>query len=541
MSVALDIIQRDKDLRQGRGVWDNHWQELAEVFLPRRADFTRARSEGESRLDNIFDSTPMQARRGLASSIDGLLKPKNGKWFHITVRDEDLKEDDEVKLWLDDATEQLAREMYFPGARFIQRSGEVDDDLVTFGTGILFIGESKDLGRLMFRSISLKNGAIGEDSDGKIDTLYITMPLTARQAEQRYGDKIGDKTKEALKKPNAKPDERFDFIQAIQPRKDRDPRKRDNLNMPFADTVVDVKSEHIVREAGFQEFPAAVPRWDTASDELYGRSPAMIALGDALTLQAQAETLLRAGQKEVDPPLLVADDSIFEAPRTYPGGIIPYDLEMAVELGRVPVEALRIGSKIPLGREMQNDSRDLVQRAFFRNVFNLPIEGPQMTATEILERKEEFIREIGPVFGRLGSDYVEAVVDRSFNIMLRGGGFTEPPEILKGREVEFELISPVERARKQIEAAGFARSLELIAPIAEVQPEVWDNINGDKVYRASPEIFGWPEDWLRPTDDVNEIREGRAEQQQAETQALQAQQIADIAKTGSEVVGATQE
>lgn len=532
-----DILARHKNLTNDRRQWEAHWQELAEIMLPRRADFTGHRAEGEKRTEKIFDSTPMQARRGLSSAIDGLLKPKTGRWFSIEVEDEDLNEGDEVKAWLEDTEKRLFKAIYNPRARFVQRSGEVDDELVTFGTGCLFIEGSRDMKGLLFRSITLKRICIAENSEGAIDTIFIDTPLTARQAEQRFGrENIGEKTREAVAGPDAKPDKVFGFLQVIQPRHERDPRRWDNLNLPFSDCTIDVESRHKVSESGFHEFPCAIPRWDTASDELYGRSPAMIALGDSLTLQAQAETVLKAGQKEVDPPLLAADDSVFGNILTYPGGITHFDLEAAKEMGGPPVIPLNTGANIPLGREMQQDSRDLIWAAFFRNVLQLPTDAPKMTATEVLERREEFVRTIGPVFGRLEADYIAVTVERSFNIMMRSGLFGDPPDVLRGRDVQFKMVSPVEKARKQIEAAGVARTMELLAPFIQFQPELVDNFDGDEIARDAPDIFGMPKRWIRSKVQVDAIRSQKAQQQQAAALLAGAGQAAQVAEKVSKIL-----
>ncbi|WP_420348625.1 portal protein [Pelagibius sp.] len=507
-----DLLARHKRLKDQRRLWESHWQELAEVMLPRRADFTTEHLAGERRRDHLFDGTPMLARRGLSAAIDGLLKPKTARWFRIKTRDEDLGEDEAVKRWLEMAEERLYRALYDRRARFIQRSGEVDDDLVTFGTGVLFVGEGRDLNRLLFRSFHLKDVVLGENADGEIDTVFVTLRLTARQAAQRFGEAaLGRDTREALK--DGGEDKPFTFLQAVMPRRGRDSRRRDNASLPFASVVIDVQSEHRVSESGYHEFPFAVPRWDTAAGEVYGRSPGMIALPDANTLQQMGKTLLVAGHKAVDPPLLVGDDSVFGTPKTFPGGITTFDMQAARDLGRIPIEPLQTGFNLPLGREMQKDARDQIWAAFFRNVLQLPVDAPRMTATEVLERKEEFIRTIGPVFGRLESDYIGQVVERSFNILLRAGAFPEAPEILQGREVVFDFASPVEQARRQIEAAGAARSVELLAPFVQADPGILDNFDGDAIARDTPEIFGMPQRWLRPKEAVESLREGRQQAQ----------------------------
>jgi hypothetical protein len=98
-------------------------------MLPRWADFTVASAAGAKRTNQIYDSTPMLARRGLSAAIDGLLKPRTSGWFHIKARDEELNDDDEAKAWLEDTEERMRRAIYNRQARFIQRTGEVDDDL----------------------------------------------------------------------------------------------------------------------------------------------------------------------------------------------------------------------------------------------------------------------------------------------------------------------------------------------------------------------------------------------------------------------------
>ena len=58
-----------------------------------------------------------------------------------------------------------------------------------------------------------------------------------------------------------------------------------------------------------------------ASNEIYGRSPAMTALPDVKMLNEMSKTTIKAAQKQVDPPLLVPDDGFLLPVRTVPGGL----------------------------------------------------------------------------------------------------------------------------------------------------------------------------------------------------------------------------
>ncbi len=526
-----DVLDRHKRLADGRRLWESHWQELAEYLLPRRADFTRASAPGAKRTEKQFDAVPMQAARGLAAALDGMLKPKTQRWFALRADDDALNEAHEVKLWLRQAEDRLFQAFYAPGSRFLQRSAEVDLDLVVFGTGVMFIGERGDADGLSFQSLHLGDTFIAENADGEIDTVFRRLRLTARQAAQKFGaDAIGEKTREALERDRQ--DDRFEFLQAVMPRTERDPEREDGPNMAFASLVVDVGSEHLVGEGGFEEFPFVIPRWDTATGEVYGRSPGMLALPDVKTLNQMAKTILEAGHKVVNPPLLVPNDGIGSNPRTFPGGVTPFDAGLLLQTGgRPPITPLITGANIPMGREMQNDMRAQVWGAFFRNVLQLPFDGPQMTATEILERKAEFMRVIGPTFGRLEADYTGPMVERAFQLMMRAGAFAEPPELLRGADIRFEYASPIAKAQKQIDAAAMAKTVQDLVPLVAQNPAILDNFDDDLVAREIAEANGLPQHWIRAADTVQALRAERAGAAQAEAMAGDLERLAQGAAT----------
>jgi hypothetical protein len=525
MNAVADILARHAKLKSARRTWEQTWQELAEVLLPRRADFTvQSLADGERRTDNIYDSVPMQARRSLSTAIDSLIKPRNVQWFHTRPRNEDLAADEETMKWSELVSKRMFNAIYAREARFIQRSGEVDNDLVTFGTGVLFIGEAKRPGSLLFRSFHLRDTLICESSEGVVDTVMITMKLSVRQAAQRYGEEnLGPAARDALR--SGKTDQEFDYLWVVMPREDADRTKLGAKNMPWASIVIETESETRVRESGFEEFPFAIPRWDTASGEIYGRSPGHLALPDAETLQAMGKTLLVAGQRATDPPLWVLGDGLMSAARTFPGGITYIDGAVARQFGRVPVGELQTSAQIPVGREMQNDLREQIWGAFFRNVLQLPIDAPRMTATEIIERKEEMLRSVGPVFGQLETDYLAVVVERVFGIMFRAGAFPPPPDVLLGQDIDFRFESPILRAKNQIETVGLARQLETLALLMQAQPEMMDNFDGDAIARATPLAGGFPHNWLIPVETRDAKRKARAEQAQMAQMAEMANQV----------------
>lgn len=538
MADGRELTEQWKRMVADRRVWDDHWQRLAEIMLPKRAQFNRTWSEGDRRTEEIYDGIPMQAARNLAVQVDGMMKPKTSRWFRIRSDDDEVNQLPEFLAWARDTEDRMFAAIYGRRAKFLQSSGETDLDLVVFGTGALFVGTTRDQNSLLFRAEPLHNVYVMRDADGEVDQVWIRVRMRARQAEQMFGlARLGDQVKDALtgRKPN--PMQPFEFVHVIMPRGERNPRLRTNTNMPFASFWLDVPDEHIVSESGFNELPYVVPVWDAAAGEVYGRSPGMIALPDANTLMAMGKTILKAGQKIVDPPLLAASDSVIGPMRTFPGGISYFNAEVAKKLGLMPIQALDTRGNIPVAREMQNDVRDQVWSAFFRNVLNLPTQGPQMTATEIIERKEEFMRVIGPTFGRLESDYTGALVEKTFRIMQRFKALMPLPEGLDGVPLRFEYESPIEKARKQIEATAGLRSAEVLAPYISIKPDMIDNLDTDEITRAVFLANGSPPRWLRDPEVVAQERQRQLEQQQQLLQQEQASQAVDDGAKIAKAIG----
>lgn len=502
-----DVLRAFGGLEGGRRVWDSHFQDLADVLWPGLANITRQSAPGSKRSGQIYDGTPLLAVRGLVSAIDGMLKPKTSRWMSIRAADDGVNELDAVKGWLEQATDIMFREFYRPRARFIQASGETDRSLVVLGSGTVFVSEPRDLNGLLFRSLPLRDTYFVENADGVVDTLYWRTNWPARTAEQVWGrERLGAETRRALEEKRG--DAEFKFLQVIRPRVAREPGRRDATNMPWEYMAIDVGGAHIIEESGFEEWPFATPRWDTESGETYGRSPGMLALPDSRTLQQQGKTILKAGHMAVEPPLMAPHESIVRGPSLVPGGITYYNAAAMRNAGlRDPIRPLFTGAQIPLAREMQADVREQIFAAFFRNVLNLPTSGPAMTATEVVERKEEFVRTIGPVFGRLEADYMAPMVERGFGILLRQGKFPPPPEELQGQEISFEFASPVEKVRRQLDTMNAVRTIEMIAPFVQADPAIMDNFNGDEIARDAAEFNSMPASWLNPKAEVAAKRE----------------------------------
>jgi len=528
---AEKFIALYRELQQRKGLYNSHLEAIADVLLPRRGGFTQFEIEGDRLHDEIFDNTGQQAARGLANTIGTILRPE--RFFFIRAEDDDLNESDEALFWMSRAEERMFRAFENPRSRFKQALAEADLDLVTFGTACVYAGERSDLRGLNFHALHLKDVFFTTDSDGRVDGLIRRHNMTARQARQFFGDKASSVVKKA-EKDNKPSTEKFEHIHVVMPRDERGIEL--SKQHPYSSVWIEVSESEILTEGGFAEFPFAVPRWDTTSGEDWGRGPGQIALPDANMLQAMDETLLTAGQKAAEPPIFAPDDGTLNAANTFAGGISYYDSELAKALGRIPIGPMETGARVDIGIEMQRDRRDQVKAAFFKDVLNLPTEGPEMTATEIIQRKEEFIRIMGGAFGRLESEYTAPIVERSFNIMLRAGAFNPIPGALMGRNIRFEYESPIKKVRLQAQAVAARAWRDDLMLMAELAPEVLDNFDPDAYAKFQHEAGAIPIDLMRPANQVQAIRQQRQEDLEAQRKAESMMQLAQGGKDAAKAV-----
>ena len=517
--LTKGLLSRFDRLQGQRENWETHWQEVADYMQPRKADVTKRRARGDKRMEQVFDSSPIQAVELLAASLHGMLTNPSTPWFTLRFKDEEIENDDEAKLWLEASTDAMYTA--FNRSNFQQEIFELYHDLITFGTAAMFIEEDDD-DIIKFSTRHINEVFIAENDKGRIDTIYRKFKISARAAIQKFGEAVSADVQTKAKKD---PYEEIEILHAVYPRADFNPKKKDKANMPFESVYMEFKNGNELSVGGFREFPFVVPRYLKASNEIYGRSPAMTALPDVKMLNEMSKTTIKAAQKQVDPPLLVPDDGFLLPVRTVPGGLNFYRSGT-----RDRIEPLNIGANNPLGLNMEQQRRESIRAVFYVNQLMMQ-QGPQMTATEVIQRNEEKMRLLGPVLGRLQSELLKPLIDRVFAVLLRNNMLPQAPDFLSGRDVEIEYVSPLAKAQKSTELQSIMRAVEILGSLANVAP-VFDYVNFDNLVKHLADIVGVPQKILKTQSQVNAERQQQAQQQE---QMQQMQQLQQVAKAGGDI------
>ena len=515
LPMIAQLDRRYKTLQTQRSNWESHWQQLADYMLPRKADITKKRQQGDKRTELLFDGTAIHAVELLSSSLHGMLTSPSTPWFSMRYRNPVLQQDDAANEWLEVCIDQMYQA--FHRSNFQQEIHELYYDLVVFGTAAFYV-ESAPEG-LRFSSRHIAEICISEDAEGRVDTVYRKFKLTARSVAMQFGEE--NLPQEIKKSLDSEPYKEHSIVHVVHPRKDS--KGRAKKSKPVASIYYTADTRQLLSESGFDEFPFMVPRFVKDSVSTYGRSPAMNALPDTKMLNKMAETTIRAAQKQIDPPLMVPDDGFMLPVRTTPGALNFYRTGT-----RDRLEPLQIGANNPLGLNMEEQRRNAIRQAFFVDQL-LMANGPSMTATEVLQRNEEKMRLLGPVLGRLQAELLQPLISRSFALLLRNGLLPAAPEQLQGQDIDIEYVSPLAKAQKMTDLQSMLRGFEVLLQMQQVAP-VMDYLDDDKLVQYLVETTGIPARVVRSRSEVEQLRRQRAEAQAAQAQAQQEASIADQAQ-----------
>ena len=521
----IALLKRYDRLKADRHNWDQLWEELAVFLMPSKIDFITKSTKGTKRAAEVYDSTGIHSLQILAASLHGSLTSPSTKWFGLRFREDALNEDKEAKDWLEKCSQGMFQE--FGKSNFSTEVAEAYQDMVGFGTAALqFDVKTKEANfdGFNFRACHLAEVVVAESVEGRIDTVFRKLTLSARQAHQKFGDNCGEKSMKALE---TDPDKEFDYIQAVLPRelKGESTMVAPPSQRPWACYFISVDDKKISRESGYYELPFMVPRWSKTTGDIYGFGPGCVARPDIKTLNEARKLAMKAWEKSIDPPLNALQNGILGKIDMRPS-TVTYVRDMN------NLEPLVNATNWNADQLMLTDVRASVRRIFFSDQLELN-DGPQMTATEVQVRYELMQRLLGPTLGRLQSEFLNPIVERAFYSMLRGNALPPMPEILQevGGDLDIEYVGPLARSQKMDEVTGIQRAIDGIMQLAQVNPEVLDIVDVDKAGRTISDRLGAPADILRGVEQVDEMRQQRQQQQQAQAEMDQGQQ---------ELAGATQ-
>lgn len=500
------------------------WQELADNFYPERATFTTSRNLGSDFAANLTTSYPVKCRRDLGNQFGTMLRPTAKPWFHVARRHHP-NEPHEVKEALEYFETIQRRAMYDQRSLFTKSTKEADHDFAAFGQCAISVEMNRNADGLLYRCWHLLDMAWQENEEGGLGFIARKWKPHARTLVQTFKDVDPKIARMAEKTP-------FAEVECLHMVVDADMVDGDAKGRPRWSIWYDCANHKVMNQIPIWGRHYVIPRWQTVSDSQYSYSPATVcALPDARLLQAMTWTLLEAGEKATSPPVIATKDAVRSDIALYAGGITWVDQDYDERLG----EALRPLNQdfrgFNFGLTMNQDTRAMLHQAFFLDALTLPQRAPEMTAYEVGQRVQEYIRNALPIFEPMEQEYNYALCDESFDLLWRHGAFGNPaswPRELQGASIDFTFESPLHDAIEQQKGQKFQEASQLIAAAVALDQSCAYVPKAEVALRDALKGIGVPTRWLNDEATVQLAQKNAAQQQQA------AQMLANLTQ-GSEV------
>lgn len=507
-------------LKSERASWLAHWQEITTYLLPRNGRYFRQdRDKGWRRHNNIYDNTGTRALRTLgAGMMAGATSPAR-QWFRLATADPELNSYQPVKLWLDDVTRRM--QLVFQKSNTYRALHSMYEELGAFGTAAsLVLPDFKNV--IHQYPVTCGEYCIATDFQGRVTTLYREFEVTVADLVKEFGYENCSVTVRNMYDRGTL-DAWIPIIHAIEPRTDRDHKKRDSKNMPYGSWYFEVGGEEgkFLRESGFQQFPALVPRWSTAGGDIYGNSPGMEALGDIKQLQHEQLRKAQAIDFQTKPPLQVPISMKNRDVETLPGGISFVD---GAGMGIKTAFEVNLNLQYLLNDIM--DCRERVRGAFYADMFLMLATQPntRMTATEVAERHEEKLLMLGPVLERLHNELLDPLIDITFTRMLQAGIVPPAPEELQGMDLNVEFVSMLAQAQRAIGTNSVDRFVGNLGAIAQMKPDVLDKFDSDQWADIYADMLGVDPSLIIADKEVAMVRNARNQAMAAKEQVAAVEQ-----------------
>lgn len=528
----MDYKQLSASLTKYRGNWETFWQEVAERCFTDQADFNVTRSPGTRRTQRVFDSTASMAVNRSASAIVGLITPKSERWHALTTDNHMLNNSTAVKRYFEEVSDILFANRYAANSGFSTGNYQSIRSLMGFGTGCMAINEAPNGRGIVYQPLFLGDVYFGVDNFGRVDTVKREFEFTRSQAIQQWGDNIPKKVMDD------DGNTQFKFCHIVHPNEDYDERslRSDQRKFKFAYFFVE-DMENPMEMGGYYSFPYAICREQTSPNEIYGRSPAMQMLPEIKGLNEMRKTNLMAGQLAVTPPLLAPSAGVGVgvlgagpmAINFKPGGVTHGGINAQ---GKQVVAPMNTGVRPDIGQGMIEESRRVLNDSFYLNLFQILVETPTMTATEVLARTQEKGILLAPTADRLESEYLGVMIERELDILFRQGLLPEMPGELMdaGAEYTVKYQSPITRAQMSGQLIGMQETFNMAMNASAVDPSILDRVNLDDMIQKMAEINGTPATSIRSDQETKELRDGRKQAEQQQQLLEQAPAMAGAAK-----------
>lgn len=563
MGIAKDIINQAQTLVTERQELERTWENICRMmFLSPDRQFRRGSISGSrdqlegwvtgskvaerSRL--IYDITGVIGLERMTAGLVSLLTPDNEKWENIKIDDPfGYKMTDEETKWADMQRDYLFTVRYDPRSGWALANQAAIASAAALGTGLYILEESYGTRNATpaqipytCTNLPLSDNYLTVNGQGFHDQDYRFLSMTARNAAMMFPLGLSAKTIGYANDPK-QCHRMVQFIHYVGERQESGPNKNAyaageatpgnyNKNSRCVSCYIEVDAQSEVKHGGFSYWPVIVYNWKQMTASAYGESAAMLVMAEVASANILAKNALLSAQQQTRPAIATMDDNTMGRPNLNPAAINYGGID---KNGNLKIKPIVIAGNPQLSQYILEASRTQIDKGLYTNLWQVMMQDKNKTATQSLIEANEKGELLGPIGTRIQGG-LSRCTDGELQILVDKGAWSSPnspllpPKSLNNRSTQSKFASPLDRLRRSGELVGIQRTLEIMLPLANTNPEVMDNFDEDEIAIVTREITGAPSRILRTKDKRDEMRKGRDQQKQLAA----AGEMAKIAKDG---------
>jgi len=481
------VIKRAEKAESRKEEWRPIFEDCYKYALPQRNlyGYYESGSHGQSKMDDVFDSTAINSTQRFANRLQSALFPPYRNWCTLTAGT-DIPQDQAHSL--SEALDIYNEKMFaiIRQTNFDLAMSEMFLDLAV-GTGVMLIQPGDEVTPIRFEAVPQFLVSLEEGPFGKIDNVYRKMRLKGEAITQQFPDaKIPESLETQIKE---KPNEDVDLQEAT-------------IYMPEADYwcyhVLWKKEELVYRE--LSSSPWVVARYMKAAGEIYGRGPLLSALPDVKTINQVKKMLLQNASIAISGMYTAADDGVLNPStiRIQPGAIIP-----VARNGGPQGESLKPvprSGDFNLAQMVINDLSVGIKKIMLDDTMP-PDTMSSRSATEVQYRVSELSQNMGSAYGRLITEAMFPIVSRILEVMDQQG-LIDMPLRVDGQQVKITPVSPLAKVQSTEELQStmqFAQIIQGLGPTAQMF------LKEDELIMYIAERLGVPARMVRGREEREEM------------------------------------
>ena len=527
MPTTDQIVRKFEQAKAVRALSEPLWKEVVKFCNPNRnfldSAYISYPSHGsQDHAGRVYSDIGFMAADELANIMYSYVTPPSVPWFEFVASDRPLSEDRDAQNWLLDLRNLILFYLYRSDTGFPEALQEFYLDYVTLGTSCMYV----DWYNRRLRTITrpLDQNYLQTDAEGRVIGHFRLYGLTLEQAYYRFPETLPEKYKMMARNGDGSAvSQQLRFLHYIGP--------SDAQISGYDSTVILYDDKEPIRDtmarSRYRTFPYICPRWKRVPGETYGRGQGIAALPSLRLCDSITKLIIQATQLGVRPPTQEPADSFMN-----PSDLSPGKRNFFKKGTRSRIEPIEISGDVTMGYQLLEQKKADIERMFFLDVarqFSLRGNSSPLKATEVIERRDEVLRLLGPVVARLTNEFLDPLISRIYSVLDEHNLITPAigpaPSALSGVDVRPVFSSAAAMSMRRSETGDIRAWLEDVAITANIDPNSLVSVDGDAIIRKTRFLRNVDPDLTRTREQVQAIL---SEQQQRQ----QLQQLTETAASG---------